>query len=453
MKFKKGIPRSQTFLFLKNSENFLPENHLVKIIDQIIDSINLDFLEDKYSSDGQHAYHPKMMIKLLYYSYSIGVSSSRKISKFCETHFDYIYLSNSLAPSHDRIANFRRNHKKEIEQIFEEIVLIGLKLRLIKIEDIRANIDGVKIKACASSKLTKDEDGLEKFSEKIKLQILEMINQAEALDQKEDCYFGKNKRGDELPKKLQSKESRYFAIEKAKKELKKEKTELEKKELEKRNNNGFGGLTKTQKSKINKNKINITDNDAKFMKERSGTIRPNYNCQLSVDEENEFILANDVTTSCNDQHQLVNMVDKTIKNTKQEPKTINADNGYYPELEQAVLKYPKIDFYIDDKSRRKKIILFSKLKKKYSNIQYENLLKLISRKGKKIYSTRMHVVESVNGNIKENLGFRSFALRGLNKIKIEFNLMSAAHNIKKIAKHISKIGTTLAIAMSNYEII
>ena len=449
MKFKKGIPRSQSFF--KSPEDFLPKNHLARIVDQIIDSIDLDSLNAKYSTIGQHAYHPKMLIKLLYYSYSLGISSSRKISSSCETHFDYIFLSNSLKPSHDRIANFRRNHKKEIKQIFGEVVLIGLKLGLIKHGDIKVNIDGTKIKASASSKLTKDEEGLEKYSKKIRAQILELLNKAETTDKTEDTYFGKNNRGDELPKKLQSKESRYFAIEKAKKELKKEKEELEKKELEKQNKGGFGGLTKNQKEKICFKKINITDKDAKFMKERSGVIKPNYNCQLSVDERNDFILANDVTTCGNDQHQLINMVNKTIKNIKESPKTINGDNGYYPELEQAVKKYPEIDFYIDDKNRRKDIILFSKLEKKYSKIQYDNLLKLLSFKGKKQYSTRMHTVESVNGNIKENLGFRSFVLRGLNKIKIEFNLMSAAHNIKKIAKHISESRCSLAIAISNYD--
>ncbi len=447
MKFKKGIPRSQSFLFLKSPEDFLPKNHLAKIVDQIINSIDLDFLDDEYSLEGQHAYNPRMMVKLLYYSYSIGVSSSRKISNYCETHFDYMYLSNSLAPSHDRIANFRRTHKEEIKQIFTDIVLIALKLGIVKKENIKTNIDGVKIKASASSKLTKDEDGLENLSKKIRIQILEMINQAEEIDTKEDNVFGANKRGDELPKKLQSKESRYFAIEKAKKELSKEKKKIKKKKLEERKKGGFSGLTNTQKKDIANKKINITDNDAKLMKERSGTIRPNYNCQLSVDEENDFIIANDVTTSSNDQHQLVNMVEKSIKTTKEKLKTVNADNGYYPELEEAVKRYPEIDFYIDDKNRRKDIILFSKLEKKYSKIKYDNLLKLLSPKGKKQYSKRMHTVESVNGNIKENLGFRSFSLRGLNKIKIEFNLMSAAHNIKKIAKHLSKVQCNLARAM------
>ena len=55
-------------------------------------------------------------------------------------------------------------------------------------------------------------------------------------------------------------------------------------------------------------KINTTDNDAQFMKERNGLIRPNYNAQISVDEKEQFIVANDVTMDCTDVYQLVPML-------------------------------------------------------------------------------------------------------------------------------------------------
>ena len=451
IQFKKGIPRSQAFLFMKRPEDYLPSAHLARVVDQIIDEVDVSNIEEKFSTKGQNAYSPKMMVKLIYYAYSTGFSSSRKISKNCETHLDFMFLSNNLTPSHDRISDFRKDHKKELDKIFEEIIHIGVNLGLVKLNNIRANIDGVKIKASASSKLSKDEDGLKRLQTKIKLQINEMIREAEKKDKEEDQKFGKNKRGDELQKKLQSKKSRLKAIKKAKEKLKKQKDQLRKKLLEERNKNGFENLTKTQKKKINETKINVTDNDARFMKERCGTIRPNFNGQLSVDEENDFIIGADVTNDCNDQHQLINMVNQTIEVLEQKPKKINADNGYYPELEAVIKKYPEIDFYIDDKNRRKDEINLEDLKNNYSKIQYENLIKLLSENGKKEYSTRMHTVESVNGNIKENLGFRSFSLRGLEKIKTEFKLMSSAHNIKKIAKHISKLNVNLALALSNYK--
>ncbi len=450
--FKQGIHRHQAFLVMKRPEDYLPNDHLARVVDQIIDEVDTSELEAKYSFLGQNAYHPKMMVKLLYYSYSNKISSSRTISKNCETHLDLMFLTNNLTPSHDRISNFRRENSNELNKIFEDIVLIGVNLGIVKLNNVRANIDGVKIKACASSKLSKDETCLDKLSEKIKSQIKQMMKEAESKDNAEDSFFGENQRGDELNKKLKSKQSRYDAIKRAKKELLVRKDKLRKALLKKRNNDNFDNLTKTQENRINSLKINTTDNDANFMKERNGTIRPNYNGQLSVDEETDFILAADVTTDCNDTHQLNNMVVQTIKNLKTKPKKVNADNGYHPELELVVKKYPEINFYIDDKEKRNEEINLEKLKKKYSEIQYNNLIKLLSEKGKIEYSTRMHTVESVNGNIKENLGFRSFRLRGLDKVKSEFKLISTVHNIKKIASHISKLGTNLALALLKSQI-
>ena len=78
--FKQGISRHQSFLVMKRPEDYLANDHLARIIDQIIDEVDTSELEAKYSFNGQNAYHPKMMVKLLYYSYSNKVSSSRKIS-------------------------------------------------------------------------------------------------------------------------------------------------------------------------------------------------------------------------------------------------------------------------------------------------------------------------------------------------------------------------------------
>ena len=62
------------------------------------------------------------MVKLLYYSYSNKISSSRTISKNCETHLDLMFLTNNLTPSHDRISNFRRENSNELNKIFEEVI-------------------------------------------------------------------------------------------------------------------------------------------------------------------------------------------------------------------------------------------------------------------------------------------------------------------------------------------
>jgi len=445
MKFKHGMNSNQEFLFPKKPSDFLPDEHLAKAVYEIVNLLNVSKIEAKYSEIGQNAYSPKMMIKLLFYGYSVSIRSSRKISKGCEDRFDFLYLSDGLKPSHDRISDFRKENLEEVKGLFKEIVLIGANLGLAQFGNIKTSIDGSKFKANASPKLTKDEEGLQKLLDQTKEEINKIFEEAERIDREEDKKYGKENRGDELPEHLRSKKAREKAIREAYEKLKKQKEQMK----EKIRTEKAREPTKTEIKKIEKTKINITDHDAKFMKERNGVIKPNYNAQISVDEKEQFILANDVVDECNDQHQLIPLLNQTKENIGESPKKAKADNGYYPQLEKATTLFPEIDLYIDDKNRRKKELDLKKIKKEYSEIQYKNLKKLLSKRGGAEYKKRMYTAEPPIGNIKFNLGYRNFLLRGLNKAKGEFNLMCIAHNLKKIASFITKKKMNLAKALSN----
>lgn len=445
MKFKQGLAPNQEFLFPKKPSDFLPDDHLAKAIYEVVELLDLSKIEAKYHNLGQRAYNPRTMIKLLFHGYSIGVRSSRKLSKACDERFDFVFLSDGLKPSHDRINDFRKDNLDELKDAFQEIVLIGANLGLVQLRNIKSSIDGTKVRANASAKLSKDEEGLKKFLDKTRKEIDEMFNEAERIDAEEDEKYGKENRGDELPKHLRSRKSREKAIKKAIEELRRQKEKMKADIFDEKGREP----TRRELKKIEAMKINITDSDAKFMKERSGVIKPNYNAQLSVDEENQFILANDVTDECNDQHQLIPMLEQTEKNTGKRPKQVKADNGYYPQLVKARELFQEIDLYVDDKNRRKEYINFYELKQKYNKEQYNNLLKIVSSEGEKEYKKRMHTVEPPIGNLKHNLGYRSFLLRGLQKVKGEFNLMSIGHNLKKICSFLKKSGTDLATALKN----
>ena len=81
MKFKQGINKNQEFLFAKKPEDFLPDEHLAKAIYEVVEHLGLSEIESKYSNLGQNAYNPKMMTRLIFNGYSVGIRSSRKISK------------------------------------------------------------------------------------------------------------------------------------------------------------------------------------------------------------------------------------------------------------------------------------------------------------------------------------------------------------------------------------
>jgi len=443
IKFKEGLDRNQELLMPSKIEDYLEENHLAKLICAICAMLDLSRIEVKYDERGQHAYDPGMMVAILFYGYSIGLRSSRKLAAACRERLDFMYLAQGLKPSHDRISDFRKDNLEELKEVFKEIVVIGATLGLVEMGSIKVSIDGTKIRANASPKLSKDEDGLKKLLDKTQKEINALLEEAEKIDEIEDEKYGKENRCNELPKKLRSKRSREKAIKEVVEVLKEQKEQM-KKDIEEEKGRK---PTEAELKKIEKKKINVTDRDAKFMKERQGVIKPNYNSQISVDEKEQFIVANDVTMECNDQHQLVPMTQKSRGNLGESPKQVKSDNGYFPQLGDAVKAFPETDFYVDDKNRRKDDIDMEEIKKRYDEVSYDNLVKLLSEEGGEEYKKRMHTAEPPFGDMKFNLGYRHFLVRGVDNVKGEFNIMCIAHNLKKIMRFLAEKGMSIADAI------
>lgn len=232
-RFKTGESRDQIVLFPETINDYIPENHLARLVLSIVSTLNIDIIISKFSNVGQRAYSPRILLSLLFYGYSVGVRSSRKLSKACEDRVDFMYLTGKLLPSYKTISEFRRENLSEISKMFQEIILIGLKLGLVEIGNIKLSIDGSKFRANASGKLSKDGKGLEKLLSDVKEKVAGILKEAESIDQKEDLELG-NKRGDELPKELNQLEIRKERIKNAIQELKKEKAELKNELIAKR---------------------------------------------------------------------------------------------------------------------------------------------------------------------------------------------------------------------------
>ena len=108
----------------------------------IVLKLNMDIIISKFSDIGQNAFPPRTLLLILFYGYSVGIRSSRKLAKACEERIDFMYLTGKLCPSYKTISEFRRENLSEISELFQEIILIGIKLGLAKIGNIKVSIDG-----------------------------------------------------------------------------------------------------------------------------------------------------------------------------------------------------------------------------------------------------------------------------------------------------------------------
>ena len=295
MKFK-PYQQNQGTLLPQSIDELIPEDHIVRRIDNIIESLELSSLYNSYSEEGQPAYHPKMLIKILIYGYSIGVSSSRKLAERINSDVTFMFLSGMQRPDFRTISDFRLNKRKFIESCFEQVLMICKELGLFSLGHI--SIDGSKIKANASKKKTKNQEELARDENEVK----KILDQAEEIDEQEDEKYGKEKSGYAMPEELKTRNKLIEKIKQAKEKL---------------------------KEQTNQKNINLTDSDARFMKMGNGGIDICYNSQLVVDSDNQIITAYDVTKETNDNYLFAQMYEKAADNTNQIPKEVSADAGYY----------------------------------------------------------------------------------------------------------------------------
>ena len=269
--------QGQMALFPPSVRSLIEDDHLCMVVNDVVKAMDLSCLYQKVSPEGNPAYHPAMMLKILFYAYAKGIFSSRRIAQALKENIAFIFLAAWQKPNFRTISDFRKNNLKELGLLFAQIVQLCRQLGMVKLGHIA--IDGTKIKANASEASTYDRKRIEK-------EIKRWLEHAEAIDQQEDALYGADKTGDELPEDIRDPEKRI-------KKLKELKQKLE-----------TGGSEK----------INKTDPDAVFMKTTNG-IKTAYNAQVAVDAEHQVIEATDVTNDAADVEQLLPMVEQTEENT------------------------------------------------------------------------------------------------------------------------------------------
>lgn len=493
MKFKE-YNQKQTWLIPPNIEDEIPAGDICRVIDEVVDSISLKTIENKFNEEGNTAYHPRMMLKVILYGYAKGIYSSRRIAQELESNIFFWYLSGKQKPNFRTICLFRAKHAKELKEVFRETIRLCLNLGIVKI--LNATLDGTKIKANANKEKIRSREWIETRMKEENIAIDTALEKARLIDEEEDREYGTDKRGDELPEELQDPKKRREKLRQLKEEM----------------------------AKNDKAMINETDHDAQLMKSSDGFLL-GYNCQAVVDTESQIILAANVCTEGHDQHQLKVNIEEMKEAYGDKPQVLLADAGYSCGENIKYLKEEAIYGLIPHKSANSikaeingtlpedqrfkkdqfrydndKDVYICPTGKKLENnhcketfirksgaiattsryqghdcldcssrmiccrgkgtrsirrygdevLRQEMADRLRSKEGYALYKQRFRVAEPVFGNIKHNMGFRKFSLRGLIKTRGEFFLITMVHNLTKIQKYMKwqKINQILSYQMA-----
>jgi transposase len=416
----------QNLLLPPSLREWLPDEHLVYFVSDVVDQLDLAAIESVYEGDdrGQPPYHPRMMTKILLYGYCVGVFSSRKIQKRLVEDVAFRVLAAGNQPDFRTISDFRKQHLKALGELFEQMLRLTLETGTMKVG--RVVLDGSKFKANASKHKAMSYGKMEETEKRLREEVRKLLRQAEAADDEEDQRYGRDRRGDELPEELQRRETRIARIQEAKRALEERAQERAKSE----------GKDPEEAKPAPKAQYNFTDPESRILKGADGFVQ-GYNTQVAVEPAFQLIVGQQVTQAANDKQQLVPMVERIEQQSGQKPREIVTDNGYCSEANLKYLKKRKIEGFVatgkQKHSQRRKACKPGPLPKGASRVQQMER-KLQTQVGAAVYATRKYIVEPVFGQIKQARGFRQFLLRGLEKIRGEWALICMTHNILKFHK-------------------
>lgn len=281
---------NQLSLLPPSLEELIPEHHLVRVVNELVDNLEIDSLVATYEGGGTPPYHPRMMLKVLLYGYCRHIYSSRKIAAAVEENIHFMWLSGMQRPDFRTINNFRLRLRDVIEQVFCSQVELLVELGLIDLKDIFT--DGTKLEANANRYTFVWKKSLDKYQKRLQEQVrailerIDRVNEAEAQSTpKESPTIDSQlvqQKVKELNEKLAAGELSKAEAKVVKKLEKDQLPRLRKYEVQQE-------LLKDEKGKP-RNSYSKTDTDATFMRMKedhmkNGQLKPGYNLQMTTSDQ------------------------------------------------------------------------------------------------------------------------------------------------------------------------
>ena len=462
----KNIDRDTPMIMPPDMRDWLPDDHMVNFIIEAVETVGLQGFRLNRRGSGSRQYPPSMMLSLLIYCYATGRMSSRQIEEASYYDLAVRYIcGGSHHPDHDTICKFRVENRELFSECFVKVLALAHEVGSFKkIGGI--SVDGTKIQANASKHSAVSYKRAGEMIEQLELEVNELMKKAEDADSKalDD--------GLSIPEEIGRRTDRKEKLEHARKiieerfeEKRKEKEAEYKARLKKREGQRKEGRKprgrppKPPKSTPeDKDQYNFTDPESRIMKAGNGShVNQAYNAQAAVDIEGSYlILGKDVTTQVNDKQQLPGVV-AAVEPEVRKVSEVLVDNGYFSESVVEKVESnggPVVYAAIGKQSHHKTVKELENREDSppppdSAGMKEKMLHRITTKEGKEKYKLRKQTVEPVFGIIKEVMGFRRFHLRGLEKVKLEWDLVTLSYNMKRLYNIVSGGGIAVFGKLQN----
>ncbi len=482
--------RNQPLLLPPDIRDWLPEDHLVWFVLEVVSMVDLAQFHKRHPNDGvgRRAYDPEMMLALLVYAYCTGTRSSRRIAAGCRTDLAMKVICCDVVPEHDAIGRFRANHEEAIKGAFTDVLMLCARIGLTSLGIVA--IDGTKIGSDAALDANRNESAILAEVER----ILAEAKASDELDASQPALAGnvpevpvrpagrlarlqaalgeirteretRRKQEEARTTRLaeeaaQGRRPRGSAPKDPARALGRAQADLEAAKVRKRNARTTPAeLQATEEIQRAKRSLcaaakaaqaapapaepqaNTTDPESRIMKSASGWVQ-GYNAQAAVNEH-QVVLAAVVTTDANDVGQLLPMITAVENNAATAHISgpvgiVLADAGYWS-VGNATTPGPDrlIATAKDWKQRRAAREMGTTTGPAPEGASALETMehRLRTEAGAAQYAKRSYTVEPIFGQIKENRNMRRFMRRGLDAASSEWSLICATTNILKMFVH------------------
>lgn len=323
------------------------KGHPVRIVNDVINRINIQSLLDAYKIKGCSSYHPQMLLKVLVYGYVSNVYSSRKLEIACKENINFMWLSGMSYPDHNTINRFRGVRLKEaLRSVFEEVVKLLAAEGLLSLEEVYT--DGTKIEANANKYTFVWKKAIQTNKEKMKKALSEIWEYAQSVAKTEDSLPEPPDFTDIDTKKVQQTVDTLNAVLSGKTEVNK-KVKAKLRYVSKEYPKKIAEYEQKEAILGNRNSFSKTDTDATFMRMKedhmqNGQLKPGYNVQIST--SNQFIVNYTIHPNPTDTTTLKAHLDQHEASFGKTLKTLTADAGYGSEENYQLLKGKNIEAYV-----------------------------------------------------------------------------------------------------------
>jgi transposase len=441
------VDRGTAFLLPPSVDEWLPQDHPARFVVEILEGLDFSGLSDQYRGSGSQAYHPQMLAALLLYGYATGIHSSRRIEQACYDSVAFRFIAANTHPDHDTLCAFRRRFLPQIQGLFEQVLQIAQQMKLLKLGTIA--LDGTKVHANASRHNALSYGRAVQLEEQFKSEVAELLRRAEETDTNEARVPL------DIPAELSRREARLEAIAAAKAEIERRAAERqaheqadyeaklaarERKAKESGKRPGgkppqppTGGVKPTDQ-------VNLTDPESRIMpRSGGGGFDQSYNAQAAVDTDSMLIVATRLVNTPADARQVAPMLEqlKALPESLGEPQTLITDAGFFSAANVEHCHAAHIQPLLARRRDQHYIPYYERFAEPPppapgANLTEQMLQRLKSAEGRAIYALRKQTVEPVFGIIKHAMRFRQFLLRGQQKVRGEWQLVSLAYNLKRL---------------------